>query len=84
MAAGAPPRHARDDGGGWRHIGGVVDDVVRRIGFQAIRVHLDHATVSGGSETLIHFREADAIRRRLGLSWSQYVAGLDVLAQEAA
>ncbi len=74
MAAGAPPRHARDDGGGWRPIGEIADDVVRRIGFRAIRFHLNPAAASGGCEALASVREASGICRQLGLSWDQVVA----------
>ena len=74
-----PARH-----GGPRQIGKIADDVVRRIGLRAIRFHLDRAAASDGYEALTHFREADGIRRRLGLSWGKYVAGLGVLAREAA
>ena len=80
MNAISPLRHVRDGGDGWRHVGGVADDVVRRIGFRAIRYHLNRAAESGSRETLAHFREADAIRRQLGLSWGQVVAGDDALA----
>ncbi len=65
---------------GWRHVGGVADGVVRRIGLRAIRVHLDRAAESGRRETLAHFREADAIRRQLGLSWGQVVGADHALA----
>ena len=84
MNAILPLRHVRDGGGGWRHLGGVADGVVRRIGFQAIRFHLNRAAESGNRETLTHFREADGIRRQLGLSWGQVVAGDDALVREAA
>ncbi|MCH9053929.1 MAG: hypothetical protein IIA72_23230 [Proteobacteria bacterium] len=84
MNALSPPRPADASRDGWRHIGKIADGVVRSIGFQAIRFHLDRAAASGGREALTHFREADQIRRSLGLSWGQYVAGLDVSAREAA
>ncbi len=78
MNAISPHRH--DDGRhGWRHIGGVAEGVVRRIGFRAIRFHLNRAAVFGGCEALASVREADAIRRQLGLSWDQAVAGDDAL-----
>jgi hypothetical protein len=79
MNAISPLRHGRDGGGGWRHVGGVADGVVRRIGFPAIRFHLGRAAVSGGRKALTHFREADAIRRQLGLSWDHAVVGDDAL-----
>ncbi len=79
MNAISPLRHVRDGGGGWRHVGGVADGVVRRIGLRAIRVHLDRAAASGSCEALASVREADAIRRQLGLSWDQAVAGDDTL-----
>ena len=69
---------------GPHHIGEIADGVVRRIGFQAIRFHLSRAAVSGGCEALASVREANAIRRQLGLSWGQYVADLDVLSREVA
>ena len=84
MNATLPPRHARDDGGGWRQIGEIVDGVVNRIGRRAISFHLSRAVETTGDEALMALAEADSIRRRLGLSWSQYVAGLDVSAREAA
>ena len=62
---------------GWRHIGKIADGVVRRIGLQAIRFHLNRATRSGGCEALASFREADAIRHQLGVSWYQAFAGDD-------
>ena len=65
--------------GGPRHIGEIADGVVRRIGFRAIRFHLNRAAASGGCEALAAVREANAIRRQLGLSWDQAVAGDDVL-----
>ena len=74
--------HFRRGGGGgdeWQHVGEVADGVVRRIGLRAIRVHLDRAAESGSRETLAHFREADAIRRQLGLSWNQVGAGAGAL-----
>ncbi len=69
---------------GPHHIGEIADGVVRRIGFQAIRFHLNRAAASGGCEALASVREANAIRRQLGLSWDQAVAGPAVLAREAA
>ena len=84
MNAISPPRHARDDGGGWRHIGKIADGDVRTIGLRAIRFHLNRAAGSGSREALTHFREADGIRRQLGLSWDQVVTGDDALAREAA
>ena len=79
MNAVSHPRHAGRESRGWRHIGGVADGVVHRIGLRAIRVHLDRAAESGSRETLAHFREADAIRRQLGLSWNQVGAGAGAL-----
>ena len=84
MNAISPPRHARDDGGGWRHIGEIADGVIHRIGRRAISFHLCRATETTGDEALAALAEADGIRRRVGLSWGQYVAGLDVSAREAA
>ena len=74
MNAISPPRHAGRKSRGWRHIGGVADGVVRRIGFQAIRFHLGRAAVSGGRKALTHFREADAIRPQLGFESTEYIA----------
>ena len=71
MNAISPLRHVRDGDGGWRHVGGVADGVVRRIGLRAIRFHLNRAAASGGCEALASVREADAIRCQLGLSWDQ-------------
>ena len=82
MNAITPPR--RDGGGGWRHVGGVADGVVHRIVRRAISFHLSRAAETTGPEALTALAEADAIRRSLGLSWSQYVAGLEVSAREAA
>ena len=82
MNAITPPR--RDGGGGWRHVGVVADGVVHRIGRRAISFHLSRAAETTGPEALTALAEADAIRRSLGLSWSQYVAGLDISAREAA
>jgi hypothetical protein len=79
MNAILPPRRTPDDSHGWRHIGEIADGVVRRIGFQAIRFHLDRAAASGGCEALASVREANAIRRQLGLSWDQAVAGDDAM-----
>ena len=84
MNAISPLRHVRDGDGGWRHVGGVADGVIHRIGRRAISFHLSRASETTGDEALMAFAEADGIRRRLGLSWGQYVAGLDVLAREAA
>ena len=80
----AGPLRARADSGGWRQIGEVADGVVHRIGRQAISFHLSRAAETTGPEALMALAEADAIRRSLGLSWSQYVAGLEVSAREAA
>ena len=82
MNAITPP--SRDGGGGWRHIGGIVDGVLHRIGRRAISFHLSRAAETTGDEALIALAEADGIRRSLGLSWGQYVADLDVSAREAA
>ncbi len=79
MNAISPLRHVRDGGGGWRHVADVGDDVVRRIGLRAIRFHLNRAAASGGCEALASVREANAIRRQVGLSWDQVVAGEDAL-----
>ena len=75
MNAISPLRHVRDGDGEWRHVGAVADDMVRRIGLRAIRFHLDRAAASGGCVALASVREADAIRRQLGLSWNQVGAG---------
>ncbi len=69
---------------GWRHIGRIADGVIHRIGRRAISFHLSRAVETTGDEALMALAEADSIRRRLGLSWGQYVAGLDVSAREAA
>ncbi len=58
----------------WRHIGKIADDAVHSIGLQAIRFHLNRAARSGGREALASFREADAIRRQLGLPWKRAFA----------
>ena len=84
MNALSPPRPADASRDGWHHIGKIADGVVRRIGLQAIRFHLNRAAESSSRETLIHFREADAIRHQLGLSWGQVVDVADALAWEAA
>ncbi len=84
MNAPSPRRTAGASSDGWRHIGEVADGVVHRIGRRAISFHLSRAAETTGPKALMAFAEADAIRRRLGLSWGQYVAGLDVLAREAA
>lgn len=84
MNAITPPRHVRDDGGGWRHISEIADGFVHRIGRRAISFHLSRAAENTGDEALAALAEADGIRRSLGLSWGQYVASLDVLAREAA
>ena len=81
MNAISPLRHVRD--GGWRHVGGVADGVVRRIGLRAIRVHLDRAAGSSGGEAMASLREADALRRQLGLSWDQVVV-VDIVVAEAS
>ena len=72
-----PPQRTRH--GGPRRIGDVADDVVRGIGLQAIRFHLNRAAASGGCEALASVREANAIRRQLGLSWNRAVASDDAL-----
>ena len=79
MNAISPLRHVRDGDGEWRHVGAVADDMVRRIGLRAIRFHLDRAAASGGCVALASVREADAIRRQLGLSWNQVGAGAGAL-----
>lgn len=84
MNASSPPRTAGAGSDGWRHIGEVADGVGHRIGRRAISFHLSRAEETTGDEALMALAEADAIRRSLGLSWGQYVAGLDVLAREAA
>ena len=75
MTISAYPPAIKPDG--WLHIGKIADGVVRSIGFQAIRFHLNRATVSVGSVALASFREADGIRRQLGLSWEQAFGGED-------
>ena len=84
MNAVSPPRHARDDDGGWRHIGGIADGVLHRIGRRAVAFHLSRAAGTSGDDALAALAEADGICRSLGLSWGQYVAGLEVSAREAA
>ncbi len=84
MNANLSSLRARDDGGGWRHIGGVADGVVHRIGLRVISFNLSRAAETTGDEALAALTEADGICRRLGLSWGQYVAGLDVSDREAA
>ena len=84
MNAISPPRHAGRKSRGWCHIGGIADAVVCQIGRRAISFHLSRAAETTGPEALTALAEADAIRRSLGLSWSQYVAGLDISAREAA
>ncbi len=84
MNAVTPPRHVRDDGSRWRHIGGVADGVIHRIGRRAIAYHLSTAAETTGDEALSALAEANGIRKNLGLSWSEYVAGLGVSTQEAA
>ncbi len=69
-----PARH-----GGPRHIGEIADGVVRSIGLRAISFHLSRAAETIGDEALMALAEADAIRRSLGLSWGQYVAGRRVV-----
>ena len=79
MNAISPLRRVRDGGGGWRHVGAVADGVVRRIGLQAIRVHLGRAAGSSGCEAMASIREANGIRQQLGLSWGQVVIDGDAL-----
>ncbi len=79
MNAISPLRHVLDGEGGWRHVGGVADGVVRRIGLRAIRVHLDRAAESSGREAMASIREASAICQQLELSWDQATAGEDAL-----
>ena len=66
----SPLRHVHDDGG-WRHVGGVADGVVHRIGLRAIRIHLDRAARSSGCEAMASIREASAICQQLELSLDQ-------------
>ncbi len=84
MQAVSHPLHAARESGGPHHIGEIVDRVVRQLGRRAIAFHLSRAVETTGDEALMALAEADSIRRRLGLSWGQYVAGLDVSAREAA
>ncbi len=84
MNALSPPRTAGASSNGWRRISEIADGVVHRIGRRAISFHLTRAAETTGDEALMALAEADAIRRSLGLSWGQYVAGLDVSAREAA
>ena len=74
MNAVTPLRYVRGGDGGWQHVGGVADGVVRRIGLRAIRVHLDRAARSSGCEAMASIREAKALCLQLGLSWGQVVA----------
>ena len=83
MNAVTPLRYVRDGGGGWRHVGGVADGVVRRIGLRAIRFHLDRAARSSGCEAMASIREAKALCLQLGLSWGRVVAVGHVLAEGA-
>ena len=80
MNAILPLRHVRGGEGGWRHVGGVADGVVRRIGLRAIRVHLNRAAGSSGCEAMASVREADGIRSTLGLSWDQVAGDRNALA----
>ncbi len=73
MNAISPLRHAGRRSRGWRHVGGVADGVVRRIGLRAIRAHLDRAAGSSGCEAMASIREASAICQQLELSWDQVV-----------
>ncbi len=82
MNAIRPLRHARDDGA-WRHVGGVADGVVRRIGLRAIRAHLDRAAGSSGCEAMASIREASAICQQLELSWDQVAVDDNTLVREA-
>ena len=48
---------------------------MRAIGVRVIARRLADAAEGDGREVLASFLEADAIRRQLGLSWGQVVAG---------
>ncbi len=77
MNAISLPRHAGRKSRGWRHIGGIGDGVVRAIGLRVIVRCLADAAEGDDGEALARFREADQIRRQLGLSWDQTVASDD-------
>ena len=77
MNATRPPARHDDETDSWRHVAKVVDDSgqVRAIGVRVIARRLADAAEGDGREVLASFLEADAIRRQLGLSWGQVVAG---------
>ena len=81
MNAISPLRHVRGGDGDWRHVGGVADGVVRRIGPRVIVRCLNDAAEGDDVEALARFREADQIRRQLGMCWIQVVAVDHVLAE---
>ena len=81
MNAISPLRHAGRRSRGWRHIGGIADGVVRTIGLRVIARRLADAAEGDDGEALARFREADQIRRQLGLCWNQVVAVDHVLAE---
>ena len=81
MNAISPLRHVRGGDGDWRHVGGVADGVVRRIGLRVIVRCLADAAEGDDGEALARFREADQIRRRLGVSWDQVVTIDGILAE---
>ena len=79
MNAISPLRHESDS---WRHVAKVVDDSgqVHAIGLRVIARRLADAAEGDDGEALARFREADQIRRQLGLCWNQVVAVDHVLA----
>jgi len=81
MIAISPSHCAGRKSRGWRHIGGVGDGVVRAIGLRVIVRCLNDAAEGDDVEALARFREADQIRRQLGLCWNQVVAVDHVLAE---
>ncbi len=81
MIAISPSHCAGRKSRGWCHIGGIGDGVVRAIGLRVIVRCLNDAAEGDDVEALARFREADQIRRQLGLCWNQVVAVDHVLAE---
>ena len=67
-------RDFRHNAQGFVRLGVVTDRITAKVGLRAIAYNLDRS----------NFRDADGIRRSLGLSWEEVVGADDALAWDAA
>ena len=74
-ANGATGHRATYDGGGigsphlMRHLADIMPGIAADTGRRTIAHHLSRATDAVGNEAVNAFRQADGVRRRMGLDW---------------